>query len=392
MTKAAAPPVPAGLEPYGWPPPPRANWLLLGHEAAEREILDCIRSGRLPHAWLICGARGIGKATLAFRFARYLLAGSGAGEPSAPGLFGDGLLQGAEEGAPEAMNGLAVAPDCPLFHRVASGGHADLFTVERRINEKTGRLRSDIVVEDVRSVVAFLAHTAAEGGWRAVVVDGAEDMNRSAANALLKVLEEPPPQTVLLLVSHNPGRLLPTIRSRCRRLLLKAPAEAVGVDLFLRYRPEVHRDQARALLKLADGSIGVALALADADGLAVRDDVVGAFAALPKLDMAALGRLGDRVTRAGVEDAFPVMTDVFLRWLSRIVRAAAVTNTGADTDTARAEDQDIVDRLAVRASLDRWLQVWDNTSGLLARVDSANLDRRQVVFDLFLTLRSAVRS
>ncbi|MBK8909127.1 MAG: DNA polymerase III subunit delta' [Rhodospirillales bacterium] len=380
------------MEPYGWPPPPRANWLLLGHEAAESEILNCIHSGRLPHAWLICGARGIGKATLAFRFARYLLAGSGAGESAASALPGEGLLREVDQRASEPMDGLAIAPDRPLFHRVASGGHADLFTVERRINEKTGRLRSEIVVEDVRSVVAFLAHTAAEGGWRAVVVDAAENLNRSAANALLKVLEEPPPQTVLLLVSHNPGCLLPTIRSRCRRLLLKAPAVSVGSDLLARYRPDLHPDQAHALLKLADDSIGIALALADADGLAVRDDVVGAFAALPKLDMTALGRLGDRVTRAGLEDSFPVVKDVFARLLSRIVRAAALAGSGAEPAMGVAEDQDIVDRLAARASLDRWLEVWDNTSGLLARVEGANLDRRQVILDLFLTLRSAVRS
>src|SRR3954471_757360 len=169
-------------------PDPRANPTLLGHPEAEATILEALRAGRMHHAWLITGPEGVGKATLAFRFARRLLAGV------------------------PAADSLALEPSHPVFRRVASAAHADMKTIERARNEKTGRMRTQIAVDAVREINAFMALTPAEGGWRVVVVDGAEDMNPSSANALLKILEEPPPRAVLLLVCAAPGRLLPTIR------------------------------------------------------------------------------------------------------------------------------------------------------------------------------------
>src|SRR5439155_17813225 len=183
-------------------PAPRSNPELLGHEAAESALRRLFEAGRLPHALLLSGPRGIGKATLAFRLARFVLA-SGGGEGPPGGLFGD-----------LGASGLAIAPDSGTFRRVASGGHADLLTVERAYDPRRRRLRGEIIVENAREIGTFLRLTPAEGGWRVVVVDGADEMNRAAANALLKILEEPPRRALLLLVAHSPGRLLPTIRSR----------------------------------------------------------------------------------------------------------------------------------------------------------------------------------
>src|SRR5476651_414688 len=177
-------------------PEPRANPILLGHEAAERTLLDAMHFGRMHHAWLITGPEGIGKATLAFRFARRLLAGLGGGDS------------------------LALDPFHPVFRRIVAGGHADMLTIERAYDEKTKRLKRDIAVQDVRAINAFMALTPAEGGWRVAVVDGAEDLNQASANALLKILEEPPSRAVLILVCSAPGRLPPTVRSRCRHLRL----------------------------------------------------------------------------------------------------------------------------------------------------------------------------
>ena len=176
---------------------PRANPLLMGQGEAVARLEAFYRSGRLPHAMILSGPRGVGKATLAFSFARWLLAQGGAG-----GLFG----------AAEPQPDLAVDPSDAVFRRVASGGHPDLLTLERTVNEKTGKLRDEIIIEDTRAVGAFLRLTPAEGGWRIVVVDAADELNRNSANALLKVLEEPPRQALLLLVAHAPGSLLPTIR------------------------------------------------------------------------------------------------------------------------------------------------------------------------------------
>src|SRR5439155_6979120 len=211
MARSVEPPP----EPASTVAAPRANPDLVGHEGAERELRRLDEIGRLPHAILLSGPRGIGKATLAFRLARFLL------------------------GAPSSGEGLAVDPESGVFRRVAAGGHADLLTVERAYDPRRRRLRSEIIVEDTRAIAGFFRLTAAEEGWRIVIVDGAEEMNRNAANALLKILEEPPRRGLLLLVSHSPGRLLPTVRSRCRHFPLAALARPLVLQLLGRYRPKL---------------------------------------------------------------------------------------------------------------------------------------------------------
>ena len=187
---------------FAWPVP-RENPHLVGHELAAGALVEAWGSGRLAHAWLIAGPRGIGKATLAYRFARFVLAGGEGG----------------------GNDGLAMAPEHPVFQRAAAGGHSDLAVIERGLGDR-GRLRAEIVVDDVRKANAFLSLTAGEGGWRVVIVDAADEMNRNAANALLKRLEEPPSRVLFLLVSHAPSRMPATLRSRCRLLSLVAAARA----------------------------------------------------------------------------------------------------------------------------------------------------------------------
>ncbi|MGF1640274.1 MAG: DNA polymerase III subunit delta' [Rhodospirillales bacterium] len=369
--------IPAGLERYGWPPPPRVNWHLVGHAEAERTLLDAFASGKLHHAWLLTGPRGIGKATLAFRFARFLLARG----TSTGGLF-----------APEPPQTLFVEPDSPLFRRSASGGHADLLTIERGLDEKRGKLRSEIVVTDVRDIAGVMGHTPAEGGWRVVIVDAADDMNRHAANALLKILEEPPDRAVLLLVSHAPGLLLPTIRSRCRVLALRPLAEETIAALIGHYRPTTSAQEARELACLAAGSVGRALTLAEQGGLALHQGLLALFASLPRLDGVALHRMADSVVKAGADETFETVCTLFREVLSRLIRFAAVAGSApAAAAAATAEERAMFVRLAPAASLDRWLEVWENTTRLLARVDGANLDRKQVVLNIFLDLERAVR-
>ena len=371
--------MPAGLERYGWPPPPRVNWELAGHAEAERALLDAFASGKLHHAWLLTGPRGIGKATLAFRFARFVLSqGGGAGGAATGGLFAD-----APPRPPETLH---VDPQSAVFRRVASGGHADLVTIERGVNEKTGKLRTEIVAPDARDIGAFMARTPAEGGWRVVVVDCADEMNRHAANALLKVLEEPPSRALLLLVSHTPGLLLPTIRSRCRTLALKPLDERTVATLVTRYRAEVSAEDAAELARLAGGSIGRALTLAEHGGLALYADLLKLLSSLPTIDGVALHRMGDTVAKTGADETFHTVVALTRELLARLIRFAAGDHTTADRS-----ERDLLARLAPAASLDRWLEVWDNTSRLLARADSANLDRKQVLLNVFLDLESAVR-
>ena len=190
---------------------PRETGVLFGHGEAERTLLDAYKGGRIPHAWLIGGPPGIGKATLAYRLARFVLAHP---DPQAPAV--------------QKADSLAVEADNPVARRIAAQAQGDLLVLERVINEQTGKLYTVIRVDDVRRAVPFFGSTAGEGGWRVAIVDAVDNLQREGANALLKVLEEPPPRTLLLLVSHAPGRELPTIRSRCRRLLLR-PLSAADV-------------------------------------------------------------------------------------------------------------------------------------------------------------------
>jgi DNA polymerase III subunit delta' len=363
----------AGPEPSAVPAP-RENAILIGHEGAEAALLASYRSGRLPHAWLFTGPRGVGKATLAFRFARFLLA---AKARETGGLFA---------GVP-ATTGLAIAPDHPVFRRVASGGHPDLLVVERGYDPKRHRMRTVILAEDARAIPGFLRLTPAEGGWRVVIVDGADTLNRFSANALLKILEEPPRQSVLLLVSDNPGRLPATIRSRCRRLALKALADDQVAAALASYRPDLGREDAPLLARLAEGSIGRALALASAGGVALYQNIFNLLEHLPELEGEALNGLAERVSRGDGADGFALLAELLPAWIARMV----ALNAGGGEAAILPGEAAAMRRLAGRRSLDQWVEVWENLTHLFAEADSINLDRKQVVLNAFFALEAAAR-
>jgi DNA polymerase-3 subunit delta' len=321
-------------------PEPRENPDLLGHEAAEQIWSQARASGRLHHAWLITGSQGIGKATLAYRLARSLLAGRRPGES------------------------LYLDPADPVFRRIAAGTHAGLMTVERSLDEKTKRMRREIVVDEVREVTQFLRRTAGEGGWRVVVVDGAEEMNPNAANALLKLLEEPPAGALLLLVCHAPGLLPATIRSRCRRLRL-APLSIADVETLLaRSLPELSPQERAQMAALGEGSIGRALALAAGDGPAMAGQVARVLAAMPK-GLQAL-EVADAVARD--EAGFSLFMDLLRQAIGSAVRKGA---RGAP-DSHQA-------RLLQLRSIEAWGGVWQALTEIQDETERFALDRRQAV-------------
>ena len=353
---------------YTDPLAPRRNPGLVGHAAAERMLADIQRAGRLPHAILIGGPRGIGKATLAFRFARWLL--SGGGQTS---LFGD----------MPASHDLYLDPENAVYRRVASGGHADLMTVERNWDKTRKRLRGEIVIDDVREISHFLHLTSAEGGWRIVVIDGADEMNRNSANALLKLLEEPPHGTLLMLVCHAPGRLLPTIRSRCRRLILQPLAREEVRSLIRTHEPAMAAADVEALAELSGGSIGRALDLHSAGGLELYRVLIALLSQLPRLDVPAIHQLADRLAKTDSADAYHTFIDLLLNWLEHAVTTIAAGDEG---DEIVAGEAALRRRLAETARLDRWVDVWDNLRHGFARADDLALDRKQAVIEAFMAL------
>ncbi len=321
---------------------PRANPQLLGHASAEALLAEALASARMHHAWLLTGPHGIGKATLAFRFARRLLAS----------LPPDGTL--------------ALPETHPVFRRVAAASHADLLTVEREWDPKRKRLRSEIVAEDVRGIADFMHRTAAEGGWRVVVVDGAEDLNRHAANALLKILEEPPARAMLLLVCSAAGRLLPTIRSRCRQLRLGPIPQSDVAAVLAAARPELDAAQCDRLAAMAEGSPGRALMLAEGGGVGCAELLSQALGALPDLGVEQAHAVADALGRT--EENFSTFME-----LLRAAIAAAVRDAGR----GRLDPEQA--RLLGTRPLDAWVDVWHALTRLQDETESLYLDKRQAI-------------
>jgi DNA polymerase-3 subunit delta' len=354
---------------------PRENPALLGHAEAERRLRRLVEAGRLPHAILLSGPRGIGKATLAFRLARFLLAGPGDLPAEMFGETGEG--------------GLAIDAESGVFRRVASGGHADLLTVERAYDPRRRRLRSDIVIEDTRAIAGFFRLTAAEEGWRIVIVDGAEEMNRNAANALLKILEEPPRRGLLLLVSHSPGQLLPTVRSRCRHFPLATLPRPVVLQLLEQYRPELARSEVEALAGLAEGSIGRAIELADAGGLALYQSLLGILAQAPRIDVAELYAFADKFARPDSDAAYRAGAELLSQFLARMVARAAARTSGPDELIGR--EGEVMQRLAARADLASWADLRNRIDRDFANTDQLNLDRKQAILGAFFAVEELAR-
>jgi DNA polymerase III subunit delta' len=334
-------------------PHPRETTALFGHAEAERALLEAYRSQRMPHAWLIGGSPGVGKATLAYRVARFVLAHS---DPGAPGV--------------QSATSLGLAGNHPVAERIASQTHPDLLVLERVINERSGKLFTVIRVEDVRRSVPFFGSTAGEGGWRVCIVDTADELQYpQAANALLKILEEPPANALLILVSTAPARLLPTIRSRCRRLMLKPlPAEVVVQGAAAALGRAADDPALKQAAALADGSIGRALALLEGPALDLRQQVIGLLDRLPNVDPRALHALGDAL--GGTEpQRLEAFADTVNQWLAHRL-------SNGPSNAAR---------------MARIAEAWDKVNRATRDADTYNLERKPLVFAVFGWLAEAVR-
>jgi DNA polymerase-3 subunit delta' len=317
---------------------PRETGKLLGQDIALGRAARALRAGHPPSAWLITGPPGIGKATLAYRIARYLLA------------------YGATDSGPED---LSVPDDHQATRQVLAQSHPGLLVLKRAISPKTGKLMTVLSVDEIRRLADFFGMTSGAGGWRVAIVDTADDMNDNAANALLKMLEEPPPNAMLLLLSNLPGRLLPTIRSRCQRLELR-PLDDMTLERGLaQHLPDSDSGERAALARLSGGSLGAALMLATGDGAALAKEADRLIDNARDPDLLALLTLGEKLfrTRDGLE--------LFGNFLGEAL-----------TDRIRARAH------GGGAGLERWVALLGRIEQGFGRAAALNLEPRQTVLTL----------
>ena len=349
----------------------RENNNLWGHEGAEKILLDSFNGGKLPHAWLITGPRGIGKATLAYRFAKFLLSNPTPDEGNS--LFGDEI----------SLKSLEINEDSPTVSRVVSGSHADLMVLEPK--EEEGK--REIPIDDVRKLEHFLSLSPSESDWRMVVIDSVDDMNRNSANALLKLLEEPPKKTVLLLVSHQPGKLLPTIRSRCRFLRLK-PLDETNVKKIVEASDGIPNPiEAEFASLVSDGSPGFAMEIYNKNGYRIYGDMIEILSYMPELNLDSILKFASKFDKKEEAGNWRIATYMFGWFIASTIGIKVSGNQLPEFfDGENALRQQILDNYPI----DQLTNLWENLSHITSESDGLNLDKKIASIEMFGNLRQAV--
>lgn len=363
MSADELPPEPDAIE---GAPHPRHAAQVFGQRHAAADFLEAFNGHRMHHAWLISGPKGVGKATLAWQIARFLLA------------------QGYEAETPPDR--LAVSPEHPVAHRMAALAESRLLLCRRGWDEKKKRLKTVITIDEVRKLKGFFNLSATDGGWRVAIVDAADELNAAAANGLLKILEEPPEKVVLLLVAHQPSTLLPTIRSRCRSLRCEPLGEA---DMGKVLAQVGHAgEMTPALASLSNGSPGQAIRLLADDGEKLYGQIIGLIAAAPGLDRPLALALADKCAGRGHESLYALMVDLIDLALVRLARHGA----GMPMVEAANGELALAARLANTPHQARiWANLQQEISAKTGHARAVNLDPAQVILDTFLQIDSAAR-
>jgi DNA polymerase-3 subunit delta' len=335
-------------------PHPRETMILVGHAAAERAFLDAYRAGRMPHAWILGGPEGVGKATLAWRVARFLLANP---DPQSASV--------------QRAQTLEVDPASPASRQIAALSSSDVALLRRQWNDKVKKLYTEIRVDEVRAAMRIFQHAAGGSGWRVAIIDSADELNRNAANALLKIIEEPPARSLFLLVAHRPGRILPTIRSRCRLLMIEPLKEGEVIRAVTALNSVYSQRDIAAAAKRASGSVKEALRLLGGESGQLDANVQNLLARLPDVDWRDIHSLGDAVAGRDNEAAYESLKANVFTYLDRSVREGAARGP---------------------ARLQPYAEAWEKVLDAAGETEVLNLDKRPLILLIFAELAAAVRA
>ncbi|MEM7679851.1 MAG: DNA polymerase III subunit delta' [Pseudomonadota bacterium] len=346
---------------------PRHMPLCYGHEGVEKALLTAYEEGRMPHGIIFAGQKGIGKATMAYRLARFLLK-NGIHDPNQGSMFDDGA---------DAYTSLEVDPEDPNFRRVASGGHADFMSVERAFDATKNRYKDSVAVDSIRKVPGFLRMTASDGGWRVVIIDDADTMNRNAQNALLKILEEPPKNAILILVTHRMGALIPTIRSRTQVYNFQPLLDMQVQELLTKFG--VEQGAIPALSALGEGSVGKALDYNNGGGLETLEELFDVLNGYPDWDWLKIHAIADSLASPAQSEAY----DAFQNLLCWVFAQLVVMKARGHSSAPDILDKPALQELLLRSSLESLLKICENLHEHFLKVRQANLDKRQAILTAF---------
>ncbi len=355
-------------------PQPRFATDIIGHAKVEQHLLDSINSGKIPHAMIFSGPQGIGKSTMAFRFAKAMLA---AKVDAGPSLFGTP--------EPSVLTSLSIDAEDQAARLVASGGHPDLLVVERVADESKGGRLKDVDVEQIRDIPGFLHMTPFMGGWRMVIIDDADTMTRASQNALLKVLEEPPKNALLVLVAHRPGMLISTIRSRCRVIDFSPPGQEEFDTLVKRAMPSISRADMDALYNIAGGSIGDSLKLMQDGALKSLHQVTSLMQSWPDISWKDVHLMAEVLGGKGNDESALNGFQNMLLWICETITR---TRAGGRNELPVPLNTGPYPELLHHYTLEGWSKICDSLKTHFATVKYGALDRRHAIFGAFSILKS----
>jgi DNA polymerase III subunit delta' len=335
-------------------PHPRQTTSFVGHAAAERAFLDAFRAGRMPHAWIIGGPEGIGKATLAWRVARFLLANPDPQPPS---------IQGAQT--------LDVDAASPAARQIAALSSPHIALLRREWNEKIKNFYTEIRVDEVRRATRIFQHAAGGNGWRVAIIDSADELNRNAANALLKLIEEPPARSLFLLIAHRPGRILPTIRSRCRLLMLEPLKDSEVARAIELLELDCPKREITDASRRAGGSVKEALRLLEGESRQFDAGLDALLTRLPDVEWREIHALADAVAGRENEIAYETLIAKIFTFLDRAVREGSALGP---------------------ARLQPYAEAWEKILDAARETEVLNLDKRPLILSIFADLAEAVRA